>query len=89
MTVEGGAASVDFELADDDSCAVPLKEGVFDGVAVGVVADGAASLVAPEVDFVLGFGLGLQARGGGADGGLFEGWNWAGLAFGAFSFGPG
>jgi len=51
-----------FEFMLDDPDVAPLEEGFFDGVEVGVVADGAASLVAREVDFSLGFGLGLWAR---------------------------
>ena len=75
-----------FEFMLDDPGVAPLEEGFFDGVAVGVVADVAASVVAREVDFSLGFRLGLWSRSGGADGELFEGWNWAGFSFGAFSW---
>ena len=75
-----------FEFMLDDPGVAPLEECFFDGVAVGVVADGAASLVVPEVNFVLGFGLGLWSRGGGAGGVLFECWDWAGLSFWVFSW---
>ena|ERR1700722_5580255 len=82
MAVDGAFGYFEFML--DDPGVAPLEEGFFDGVAVGVVADGAASLVVPEVNFVLGFGLGLRSRGGGADGELFECWDRAGFSFGTF-----
>jgi hypothetical protein len=44
------------------------------------------SRLAPEVNFILGFGLGLRSRGEGADGDLFECWDWVGFSFGSFSW---
>ena len=84
MCVAVDGAFFYFEFTLDDPDVAPLEEGFFDGVAVGVVADGAESLVAREVDFILGFGLGLWSWGGGADGDLFEGWDWVGFSFGTF-----
>lgn len=87
MSVAVDGAFGYFEFTFDDPDVAPLEEGFFEGVAVGVVADGAESLVAPEVNFILGFGLGLWARGGGAGSGLFERLDWAGFSFGAPSCG--
>ena len=84
VAVDGAFGYFEFMLDDPD--VAPLEEGFFDGVAVGMVADGAASFVVGEVDFSLGFGLGLRARGGGADGKLFECGDWAGFSFWAFSW---
>ena len=86
MCVAVDGAFVYFEFTLDDPDVAPLEEGFFDGVTVGVVADGAESLVAREVNFILGFGLRLWSRSGGADGELFEGWDWVGFSFGAFSW---
>jgi hypothetical protein len=94
VTVNCSWSAVGLEVGVDVSDPAPLEEGFFDFFAVRMVADGAASLVVREVNFILGFGLGLGlglgSRGGGADGELFECWDWAGLSFGAFSwFGAG
>ena len=90
VTVNCSWSAVGLEVGVDISDPAALEEGFFDGVAVGMVADGTASLVVREDDFSLGFGLGLGlglgSRGGGANGELFEGWNWPGLSFGAFSW---
>ena len=84
MAVDG--AVVYFPFMFDDPDVAPLEEGFFDGVAVRVAADGAASLVAGEVDFMLGFGLGLWPWSEGADGELFGGWGGSGFSFWSFSF---
>lgn len=49
-----------------------------------MAADGAASLVAGEVDFILGFGLGLRSRGGGAQRDLLAVGFGLGFRFGRF-----
>ena len=72
MTINCSWSAVGLEVGVDISDPAPLEEGLFDGVEVGVVADGAASLVVREVNFILGlglgFGLGLWSGSGGADG---------------------
>ena len=81
MTVDGGASAVWLELEVDAPDPAPLEEGFFDGFALGVAADGAASLVMRDVDFGLGFGPGLFGRGGGTQSNLFKCWNRPGFSF--------
>jgi hypothetical protein len=78
VAVQGGF--VYFEFTFYDAYVVPLEEGFFDFIALGVVANGAATLVAGEVNFILGFGPGLRARSRGGEGGLFRSGDWSGFS---------
>jgi hypothetical protein len=86
VTVNCSWSAVGLEVEVDVFDPAPLKEGFFDGFTVRMVADGAASFMVREVNFILGFGLALWSQSGGVDGELFDGWDWAGLSFGAFSW---
>jgi len=52
-----------FELVDDGGGAPPVEEGLLDGVALGVVADGAVCLVAVWIDLDYAAGATGLARG--------------------------
>ncbi len=65
MAVDGGGAACGVELPGDELHLAPLTESLFDGVALGMVTDGAAALVMGEVNFSLGFWARWFSRSGG------------------------
>jgi hypothetical protein len=60
VTINCSWSAVGLEVGVDISDPAPLEEGFFDGFPVGMVADGAASLVVRDVNFILGLGLGFR-----------------------------
>src|ERR1700677_444979 len=55
MSVDGGGAACGVELPGDELHLAPLTESFFNGVALGMMADGATALVMGEVNFSLSF----------------------------------
>jgi hypothetical protein len=53
VAIDGGATG-EFELAPQMEGAAPLQEGFLDGLAVGVAADAAATLMMRGINGVLG-----------------------------------